>query len=307
MKSGGLIGFGYWGQILLKTLKKSYPDLKMEIFDISLKARKSAVRKGHSVCSSLKDLLSKDISFLIVSAPPCVHYSLVEQGLLAGKNILVEKPFGKLSKNKEPLFKLAKKQKKVLMVDWTYLYSPGFQKLKELLSSSKLVNYESLRCNSDFVRTDINVLEDLAIHDLAMLLDIAPSKPIYCSCQSLKLNKKTVSQEAMLSITGYKYKAFIYVSRVFSEKQRLVLVKSAKKKIEFKELGSKTLVRLLDSRKSKNIPVKNKTGLEIMFEEFFNRINNKSSKDDCLRYKKISSLLKALNKSLELDGKKIKI
>ena len=307
MKSGGLIGFGYWGKNLLRALKKIKPSLSLYVFDSSSKARRSALEKGFFVCSSLTEILSKEISFLIIATPPATHASLVKKGLSADKNVLVEKPFGWHTDNKASLFKMAQKKKRVLMVDWTYLYSPGFKKLKELLAHSKMTSYESLRCNSEFARTDINVVDDLIIHDLAMLLDIAPSKPLYCSCQSLNVEKKAVAQQGIVSITGQKWRAFIYGSRVFSEKQRLVLVKSSKKEIEFKEASGQTYVRFLHEGKSKNAPVKNKSSLELMLEEFFNRIREPNHSSDLLRYKKISTLLTALNRSLNFNGKTIKI
>ena len=131
MKSGALIGFGYWGQTLAKTFKQIHPSLKLYIFDNSLKTRKTALKSGFPVCSSLKDILkSKEISFLIIATPPVTHYSLVKKGLNSNKNILVEKPFGRSTENKDSLFKLARQKKRILMVDYTYLYSPGFQKPK---------------------------------------------------------------------------------------------------------------------------------------------------------------------------------
>ena len=307
MKKAGLIGFGYWGKILLKTLKQLKPSLKLYVFDSSLKARKSALENGFFSTPSLSELLSKDLSFLIIASPPAEHYALVKKGLSADKNILVEKPFGRNKENKEPLFKLAQKKKKILMVDWTYLYSPGFKKLKDLLNQSPMISYESLRLNFAFPREDINILDDLIIHDLAMLLDIAPSKALYASCQSLNLKKRDLSQQAIVSIKGEKWGAFIYGSRVFSEKKRLVLVKSSKKEIEFKERSGKTFVSLSQYGKSQNVLLKNKSSLEIMFEELFNRINKQSASNDFLRHKQISSLLTALNKSLKSNGKVIKI
>ena len=305
MRKGALIGFGYWGQILLKALKQFQPSLKMYVFDNSPKARKSAKDKAYLVCSSLAEILSKPADFLMIATPPDTHYSLVQKGLSSGKNILVEKPFGRPTDNQESLFKMAKKKQKTLMVDWTYLYSPGFKKLKELLARSKMISYESLRLNSEFARTDINVVNDLIVHDLAMLLDIAPSKALYCSCQSLNVEKKAVSQAALVSISGQKWRAFIYASRVFSAKQRLVLVKSSQKEIEFREEGGQTFVRSSSAGGGAN--VSKKSSLELMFEEFFNQIGGISKADDFLRYKKISSLLKSLNESLNSNGKTVKI
>lgn len=308
MKSGALVGFGYWGQNLLKALRHIRPSLKMYIFDKSIKARKSAFKDGFCVCSSLKEILeSKEISFLIIATPPSTHYSLVNKGLDSNKNVLVEKPFGLYTEDKKPLFSMAKQKKKTLMVDYTYLYSPGFRKLKKLLANSKMTNYKSLRMNSGFPRQDTHVTEDLIIHDLSMLVELFSSLPLYGSCQPLVIDKSGVFQEAFVSLTGHKWRAWICASRVFSEKQRTVLVESSNKKIEFKERDGQTYIHLLDSGKYKNIQLENKTSLELMFKEFFNRMQKRSPSDDFLRYKKISTILMTLNRSMKLDGKSKKI
>ena len=306
MKNGAVIGFGYWGQTLLKVLKQLKPSLNLLVFDTSKKARKSAVQKGFVVCSSLKEILeSRKISFLIIATPPLTHYDLVRQGLDSNKHILVEKPFGLYTENQESLFQKARRKKKVLMVDYTYLYSHGFKKIKENLKGSKMTSYESLRMNFSFPRQDTNVIEDLIIQDLCMLIDLIPSPPLYCSCHPLNIKRPAVFQQAFVSITGKKWRAFIYGNRVFSEKQRTILVKSAKKAIEFKEKDRQTYIHFLNS--GKIIHLKNKNSLEVMFEEFFKRIKGQSHSNDSLRYKKISSLLAVLNKSIKFDGKNIKI
>ena len=318
MKSGALIGFGYWGQTLAKTFKQIRPSLRLYIFDNSLKVRKTALKNGFPICSSLEEILeSKEISFLIIATPPVTHYSLVKKGLNSNKNILVEKPFGRSTENKDSLFKLARQKKRVLMVDYTYLYSPGFQALKESLKNSKMISYESLRLNSELARTDINVVDDLMIHDLSMLLEIAPSKPLHCSCYSIDHKFKT-EQQAFAFIYGNRWQASIFSSRVWTNKTRTVIVRSSKKTLCFEEKNKQTYLGDVIPTKAgisaipKNsngsvIVIKNKTSLELMFEEFFKRIESQIYNKDFQRYCKITNLLKALNQSIKQNGKDIKI
>ena len=301
---GGLIGFGYWAKILCKNFKRAKNILY--VFDISKKAQKQAQKAGFQTVNSLKQLLSsKEIEFLIIATPPSTHYELVREGLKFKKHILVEKPFGSFQKDKSILFQIAKKKKKVLMINYSYIYSPGFQELKKLLANSKMQSYESLRFNFGFPRQDINVVDDLVIHDLSMLLELIPSQPLNCFCQPLENKGSNIYQQALVSITGKTWRAFIYASRVFSEKQRIVLVKSAKKEIEFKEKNGKVYTRFLNSKK--NSPLKSKSSLEYVFEEFFGRIKRENFSNDFVRYKKISSLLMALNQSVQKDGETVKI
>ena len=308
MKKGGLIGFGYWGQILSKTLKKTEPTLSLCVFDISKKAQREAVKRNFQTASSLNELLSSnEISFLIVATPPHSHLPLVEKGLRAGKHILVEKPFGFCSQSKQTAFDLAETKKKVLMLDYTYRYSPGFQALKNHLKNTKMTSYESLRMGAGLARKDINVLEDLMIHDLSMLIELAPSKPLSCSC--LPLNPETTLQQAFVTVSGKNWQASLLSSRVFPKKIRTVVVRTLRSVVQFEEEGGKTFVSVFnknaDSLKSKNTEIK--TSLENMFSEFFKRINTGEWIKDKDAHTLISYLLKKLNKSMQLKGQNIKL
>ena len=303
---GGVIGFGYWGKILCKNLRDSKKSLI--VFDISKQIRGEARRKGFQAADSLEQILRSDkIKFLIIATSPSSHDVLVKKGLEYNKHILVEKPFGSCWKDKTFLFRKAKKQNKVLMIDYSFIYSPGFQKLKELMMDSKMKSYESLRMNSQLPVWNTTLSEDLIIHDLSMLVEIIPSLPLYCSCQPLEMNNSDVFQTALVSITGSNWRSFIYASRAFSEKKRLVFIKSSKKDIEFREIDRKHFVRLIDTKDNKEICLKGKSSLEFMFEEFFNRISGKSELDDFVRYSKITSLLRALNESIQKNGEKIEV
>ena len=307
MKKGALIGFGYWGRTLARAFKQTKAGLSLSVFDPSPKARKTALSSGFSVCHSLKEIEeSKEISFLIIAAPPAAHYSLVERGLRSNKHILVEKPFGWSFEDKKPLFAIARQNKKVLMIDYTYLYSPGFKKLKECLKNTKIISYESLRLNSQLARADINVLNDLMIHDLSMLVDMIPSKPLNGSCRPVKLKGKT-EQQAFAFIYGVDWQAVIFASRVWTDKIRTVVVRTPKKTLCFEEKNKQTYLSSLKAKSSQKLKTQNKSSLEFMFEEFFERIKSKTYIKDFKRYHNITALLKALNKSIKQNGKNTKI
>lgn len=312
--TGGLIGFGHWGRILAKTLKKTKPSLNLRVFDISKKAREEASRKGFFTVSSLKELLKeKDISFLMIATPPHSHLSLVNKGLKAEKHILVEKPFGFCNKSEsfdqKAAFQMALKKKKVLMVDWTYKYSPGFRQMKKYLKNAQMQGYESLRLGSGFPRKDISVIEDLMVHDISMLLSLIPSKPLFLSCLSPEQRKSdSVQQQALAFIEGKNWKAYFQSSRVFPKKTRTVIIRTEKKVIQFEEENGKTLTSLFnkktDSLKEKKET--SKTSLEEMFNEFFKRIKKQEYSKDFEEYLRIASLLKALSLSLQQNGKKLR-
>jgi len=303
---GALLGFGYWGQILAKSLRNSQKSLT--VFDTSKKTRDSAKKQGFKTANSLEEVLkSEELKFVIVATTPSSHYEIVKKALESNKHVLVEKPFGLLQERKDILFKKAKENKKVLMIDYSFIYSPGFLELKNKMKGLKLKSYESLRMNEQFPNWSVSLSEDLLIHDLSMLFELIPSAPLYCLCQSLELDSSRESQTALISITGEKWRAFIYVSRVFSEKTRLVLVKSSKTTFELKEIDRVHYIRSVSSKNRQVKPLLGKSSLDNMFEEFFNRMSGKSQKDDESIHKTLSSLLKAITQSLVKNGKKIKI
>ena len=304
---GALIGFGYWGKNLAKTLKQIQPSLNLYVFDKSPKIRKSALNSGFLICHSLEEILeSKEISFLVIATPPDTHYSLVKKGLDSNKNILIEKPFGWNFEDKKPLFILARKKKKVLMIDYTYLYSPGFQKLKKCLKNSEIISYESLRLNPGFSRADINVVNDLMIHDLSMLEDIIPSRPLNCSCRPVKL-KNEIDQKAFAFIYGKNWQASIIANRVWTNKIRTVVIRTSRKTLCFEEKNKQTYLSYLKGKNEQKIKITTKTSMDLMFEEFFKRIESGIYIKDFKRYYNITSLLIALNKSMKLNGKNIRI
>ena len=192
------------------------------------------------------------------------------------------------------------------MIDYTYLYSPGFQKLKECLKNSEIISYESLRLNSEFSRTDINVVNDLIVHDLSMLENIIPSKPLNCSCRSVNLKNK-IDQKAFAFIYGRNWQASIFASRIWTNKIRTVVIRTSRKTLCFEEKNKQTYLSYLRGKNEQKLKIKNKTSMGLMFEEFFKRIESGGYIKDFKRYYNITNLLIALNKSMKLNGKNIRI
>ena len=121
---------------------------------------------------------------------------------------------------------MAAQKKKVLMLDYTYRYSPGFYALKNHLKNTKMTSYESLRLGAGLAREDINVLEDLMIHDLSMLQELAPSKPLTLSSIPLKEGASHPTQQAWALMRGENWQAALLGSRVFPKKTRTVIMRT---------------------------------------------------------------------------------
>ncbi len=175
-KSIGLIGAGYWGKNLVKAFNqlgvlKIICDLDEDV----LRKRKEEYPRLKITTNFSEILKDKEIKGLVVSTPAATHYKLTKKALLAGKDVLVEKPLALEVKEGEELVKLAKKKKRILMVGHLLLYHPAVIKLIELVKKRKLgeVRYIwSNRLNFGKLRREENVLWSFAPHDISIIIQI---------------------------------------------------------------------------------------------------------------------------------------
>lgn len=180
----GIIGLGYWGPNAVRNLYanrrcfiKWCCDLRQERLD-HIKEIYPAVQVTRDANVLFED---KDLDAIVISTPVSSHYTLVKQSLTKLKHVLVEKPISTESKLIEELIALAEDKKKVLMVDHTFLYSSPVKKMKELINQNYLGEIHTIdiqRLNLGIFQKDINVIWDLAPHDISILLHILEKKPI---------------------------------------------------------------------------------------------------------------------------------
>lgn len=170
-----VVGAGYWGPNLIRNFAAT-PGAQVEaICDLS----RERLAKVRDLCLSA-DLTSdyaallqrKDIHAVAIATPVSSHYPLAKAALEAGKHVLVEKPMTASVAQAEELVALAEKKNLVLMVDHTFAYTAAVRRIKEMVedkSLGELLYYDSVRINLGLFQHDVNVLWDLAVHDLAIM------------------------------------------------------------------------------------------------------------------------------------------
>jgi len=184
MISIGVIGYGYWGPNIVRNFHeldygcvKYICDLRPQVLD---RARKSY--PGTIVTSDCNEVLtSPSIDAVAVITPVATHYPLVKRALENGKHVFVEKPFTQTASQAEELIGLAEKKNLKIMVDHTFLFTPAVRKIKELIDGDvlgKLYYYDSTRVNLGLFQSDVNVVWDLAPHDLSIMQHLIPEKPL---------------------------------------------------------------------------------------------------------------------------------
>lgn len=170
-----LIGHGYWGKNLLRNLKESRFVNQIHVADVNPKVITQLNTTERSVLSTTDAdelLRNKDIDVVFIATPGSLHFEMAEQALCSGKHVFVEKPVVTKSSEAEHLSRMAKKAGLVIVVDHTFLYNKATQKIKGLISSERFgkVNYiDCTRINLGIYQQDVNVMWDLAAHDISMI------------------------------------------------------------------------------------------------------------------------------------------
>jgi len=171
----GVIGYGYWGSNIVRNLMSLEGSHVIAIAEISPAARLRAQKAypGVLVTANAMDVItSTEIDAIAVVSPVWTHYELTKAALENGKHVFVEKPFTSTGAQGESLINLAEQKNLKIMVDHTFLFTGAVKKIRQLLDEGALGNlyyYDSTRVNLGLFQHDVNVLWDLAPHDLSIM------------------------------------------------------------------------------------------------------------------------------------------
>ena len=170
----GLIGYGYWGPNLLRNVNDA-PGVECVMVADRDPARLEVVKSRYPSIETTTDvdhlLGHASIDAVLIATPVSTHHRLARQAMGAGKHVLVEKPMTASAEEAEELAAFARTNGRVLMVDHVFVYSPPVRKMKEILDSGELgelLFIDSVRINLGLIQTDVNVVWDLAPHDLSI-------------------------------------------------------------------------------------------------------------------------------------------
>jgi predicted dehydrogenase len=167
-----VVGLGYWGPNLLRNFYNHQLCEVVAICDINFER----VKKFLDIYPRVKigtinfsDVLKSDADLIVIATPPETHYELSKKSLLAGKNILVAKPFTTSSAQAEELIELAGKKNLKIFVDHTFAFNPCVRKIKEILVKGELGKILYFDCERSRGVYNVDVIWDLAVHDFSIL------------------------------------------------------------------------------------------------------------------------------------------
>jgi len=181
----GVIGYGYWGPNLVRNFNLAEGARLTAVCDKSSNAIKkvNALYNGDLRTTTNADeiLTSPDIDAVAIATPVFTHFELAKKALENGKHVFVEKPFTSTVAQAEELIELADKKNLTIMVDHTFLFTGAVRKIKELIDNDvlgRLFYFDSTRVNLGLFQHDINVIWDLAPHDLSIMDYVVNDKPV---------------------------------------------------------------------------------------------------------------------------------
>jgi predicted dehydrogenase len=178
----GVIGAGYWGPNLIRNfveLPNSDVVMVADLKDERLEHIQTRYPKV-SVTKDYRDLFTKGLDAVVIATPPSTHYKLAKDCLEHGLHVLVEKPIALKSEHVEELIDISDREGLVLMTGHTFEYNSAVIKLKEIIQSGeigKVLYTDSARLNLGLFQPDLNVLWDLAPHDLSIILFLLDQQP----------------------------------------------------------------------------------------------------------------------------------
>lgn len=259
----GVVGYGYWGPNVVRNLDRLETAEVVAVCDKSPASRKKVAKAYPDVLvteDSAELMSSPDIDAIAVVTPVWTHYELAKAALLNGKHIFVEKPFTSNAAQAQELIELAAQRNLKIMVDHTFLFTGAVTKIKQLLddgSLGKLYYYDSTRVNLGLFQHDVNVVWDLAPHDLSIIDHLIEQTPEAISATGqTHLN----GHEDVAYITVYfpdKVIAHINVNWLSPVKVRTTLIGGEKKMLVWNDLEADEKIKIYD----KGVKVTSREGL----------------------------------------------
>jgi predicted dehydrogenase len=249
----GVIGYGYWGPNLVRNFSE-IPGAQVTMvsdFKPELLAKVQARYPSIQVTTDCQDILADTkIDAVAIATPVSTHFDLALAALKAGKHVLVEKPMTVTSEQALRLIEEAERRNLVLMVDHTFVYTGAVRKMRDLVANDGLGDiyyYDSVRVNLGLFQHDVNVLWDLAVHDLSIMDYVLQSKPRAVSATGVSHIPGKPENIAYLTLFfDSNLIAHLHANWLAPVKVRRTLISGSQKMIVYDDLEVSEKVKIYD-------------------------------------------------------------
>ncbi|HSD63630.1 MAG TPA: Gfo/Idh/MocA family oxidoreductase [Ignavibacteriaceae bacterium] len=249
----GIIGLGYWGPNLVRNFLAQNDVEKVTACDQRKERLQFIKAKFPStlLTDQTHEVIDGDADIIAIATPVSTHYDLAKQSLYAGKHIWVEKPFTATTAQAEELIEIAGKKNLKIFVDHTFIYTGAVRKMKELVEKGelgKILYFDSERINLGLFQRDVNVVWDLAPHDLSIMNYVLGDHNIEAICANGIANFN--GKENIAHLTIYfedNCFAHFHVNWTSPVKIRRMIVGGNKKMLVFDDMENSEKIKVYDS------------------------------------------------------------
>jgi predicted dehydrogenase len=332
----GIIGAGYWGPNLIRNFLLLPNAAVVAVADAQESRRKFIADRYPTVrlhADASEMIAGNSVDAVVISTPVSTHYSLAKAALEGGKHVLLEKPMCASSAECDDLIAIAQARGLTLMVDHTFLYTGAVRKIRELIQSGDIgdiLYFDSVRVNLGLFQHDVNVLWDLAPHDLSIMDAILGPKATSVTAVGQSHFGQPQADIAYMTVSfGGASIAHFHVNWLAPVKVRMTLIGGSKQMIVYDDTEPSEKIKVYDKGvtvTSKDVEEIRKTlvqyrtgdmraprldGTEALFEvarEFVDSIReNRTPLTDAASGRRVVAILEAGDKSMNLGGQPVKL
>jgi predicted dehydrogenase len=253
MVNVGVIGYGYWGPNLVRNFMECERAKIVAVSDGSAERLALAGRRapGAKLIPSGLDLINDtEIDAVVIATPVPAHFELAAAALRAGKHVFVEKPLAASAEQARRLVDLAEKHRRVLMTGHVFVYAGAVRKIGQLVEAGelgKLLYYDSVRINLGLFQSGLDVMWDLAVHDLAILDHIWKATPVAVSATGMKHFAGQPEDIAYLTVYYSDNSiAHVHVNWLAPMKIRRTLIGGSRKMVVYDDVEGAEKVKVYD-------------------------------------------------------------
>ena len=330
----GVVGYGYWGPNIVRNFFGASDCTVKKVAD----GRPERIKQLNKIFPSItgvndaSDIISDpEIDAVVVATPVFTHFALAKKALENGKHVLIEKPMTSSVAEADELIELAAKKELTLMADHTFLYTGAVEKMKELIDNKSIGTpsyFDSTRINLGLFQPDVNVLWDLAPHDISILTYLIRELPESINATGISHTRNHIENIAYLTVNYQSdFIAHFNCSWTSPVKVRQTLIGGDKKMILYNDLEPSEKVRVYDtgynmkSEEDKTrIMIDYRTGdvfipklsgreaLAGVAEDFIQSVlQKKEPRANAMLGRQVVKILEASQESIKNKGKEIKI
>ncbi|MBN2542570.1 Gfo/Idh/MocA family oxidoreductase [bacterium] len=248
-----VLGYGYWGPNMARNFFQNSKFILKSISDVSEARLKKAKIDYPSIQvyqDSMEIINDPEIEAVDICTPVFAHYKLAKAALEAGKHVLIEKPMTSTVQEAEHLIRLAKENNLKIMVDHTFLFTGAVRAMKELIDSGEIGDiyyFDSVRVNLGLFQHDINVLWDLAPHDISIMTYLLEVDPVSVTALGADHIGNGLENVAYLYVDfGNELIGHVHVNWLAPVKLRTTLIGGSKKMIVYDDTEPSEKVRVYD-------------------------------------------------------------